>query len=135
MLIGTTFTEYTVKLRTAPLAEVYNTPRVGKVALVVYDREGEHEQVASSSEEQTWTLNAEHEFSFESDKTFDEIDGVAIKWTPSSGDQKLFPVGFNVVNEQGQRLRLCRRKASDGIAAGAQYIFRRFPVCFHDRDQ
>ena len=71
--------------------------------------------------------------------TVSDIDGVAVNWVPSDKETKdrLYPRGFMVKNVlvPERALRLCRRKASDGIVPFGQYIFRTKPRCFRDRDQ
>lgn len=97
--------------------------------------------VAGSTEPETFTMDSEHTYTFEVEgvSTTADIDGVAVNWTPADKESKdrLYPMGFMVknLNVQNDRVRLCRRQASDGIVPSGKYIFRRKPACFHDKDQ
>lgn len=161
---------FQLTLRSAPMVEVFNKPRVGKVLLDIHLKDGAKTNdvglpkipefpsnevtvpvagntqrvlkfVGGSINEETFTMDSEHTYVMDVPvlDTVESIDGVAVNWIPSDPETKdrLYPRGFVVKNldvkEPG--LRLCRRKASDGIIPLGKYIFRTRPQCFRDRDQ
>lgn len=97
--------------------------------------------VGGSIKEETFTLDSEHTYTFTvpSVDSVNDISGIAVQWIPTdkSTNDRLYPRGFVLKNLDAKepRLRLCRRKASDGIVPFGNYVFRTKPQCFRDQDQ
>lgn len=100
--------------------------------------DGQVFKVGGSQDDEKFTLVSRHTYNFEVPIQIDDVAGIKVTWNPKDAASKdrLYPLGFRLQTSDGEKsLRLCRRKASDGIIPGGSYTFKRFPACMRDWDQ
>ena len=131
-LILLTSLEYTLRLDSVPIREMYNKARVGQVRFTFYYGNGRQQTRGGSDEEEKFTFTSRHSYNVElDDMTIDSITGVGVQWLPATQSEtdKLFPRNFKLVAGDGERVQFCRRQPSLGIEPNKEVRYGRSPAC------